>query len=761
MFGKKFSSNIRRRKRMMISTIILLVVFLGIGYAAFTTDLSIGGTLNVSKYDHTLYGVLEKAAKKGVYAKEYTGEHQDSMAGVGTEKIYHWYAPSSYANGDALATEIIDKNNVIFADHCWQMIRTTDTGGVKIIYKGEPEDGKCLNTRGNHVGYASRTTQYMSTAYYYGTSYTYDKANNVFSLDGTITTGTIQPGQYTCKKTTSTGTCATLYLVDTLSSDTTYYVLPLSGNSNYSQFGTLQFNHDYNSPAYVGYMYNTIYSENSEYQRYYIQEGNVTINSNWYYSDVIDYTVSNQYTLINPQLISSLDDYSELVGRYVINTGNTSATTVLYVISANGDSIIYRKLIGGDLNITMQVGDSYTDNGNGTYTINSPTEVAYTNWSSVYSSNSNKYVCDGATATCSNLKHIVSSGRELYNYWGTENKYKYSESISYNDGIYTLTGDIKEVWDVAVEEEQSILSTHHYTCFSTGTTCSTVNYITYYSYPSLYYFKLTDGVNISTALNNMVSSDNVNQLNSSAKTGIDAWYKKHMINYTSQLEDVIYCNDRSITDLGSWNPNGGKIKKALQFKNYNSNFDLSCTNMTDKFSLTNAKAQLTYPVGLLTYPEAGLLGNLIISCSDVSYWLMSPTYFGYIYASERHAYRAPYYNYNYVNNSTGVRPAISLKPGTEYVSGTGSMADPYVVEVPMGTLTINYSSETGATLHEPYVETMPVGTSYSIPSPTIPGYITPQTLVTGTMSKHGRTTTVTYVEDSDIPPGSVGPGTDA
>ena len=261
MFSKKFSSNIRKRKRMITAMVILLVVCLGIGYSAFTTDLSIGGTLNVSKYDHTLYGVLEKAATKGIYAKEYTGEHQDSMAGVGTEKIYHWYAPSSYANGDALATEIIDKNNVIFADHCWQMIRTTDTGGVKMLYNGEAENNQCLNTRGNHVGYNSTTTSSLSTTYYYGTSYTYDKTNNVFSLDGTITTGTIQPGQYTCKKTTSTGTCATLYLVDTLSSGTTYYVLPLNENSNYSQFGTLQFNHDYNSPAYVGYMYNTIYSE--------------------------------------------------------------------------------------------------------------------------------------------------------------------------------------------------------------------------------------------------------------------------------------------------------------------------------------------------------------------------------------------------------------------------------------------------------------------------------------------------------------------
>ena len=28
----------------------------------------------------------------------------------------------------------------------------------------------------------------------------------------------------------------------------------------------------------------------------------------------------------------------------------------------------------------------------------------------------------------------------------------------------------------------------------------------------------------------------------------------------------------------------------------------------------------------------------------------------------------------------GVRPVISLKPGTEYISGTGSKDNPYIVE---------------------------------------------------------------------------------
>ncbi len=34
-------------------------------------------------------------------------------------------------------------NNIIFNNMCWKIIRTTETGGVKIIYNGTPTDGKC------------------------------------------------------------------------------------------------------------------------------------------------------------------------------------------------------------------------------------------------------------------------------------------------------------------------------------------------------------------------------------------------------------------------------------------------------------------------------------------------------------------------------------------------------------------------------------------------------------------------------------------
>ncbi len=769
MFGKKFSSNIRRRKRMMISTIILLVVCLGIGYSAFTTDLSIGGTLNVKKYDHTLYGVLEKAAKKGIYAKEYTGEHQDSMAGVGTKEIYHWYG-SSNDNG----TAITDMNNVIFADHCWQMIRTTDTGGVKMIYNGEPENNQCLSTRGKHVGYSVRKTQSLSTTYYYGTSYTYDKTNNVFSLDGTITTGTIQTGQYTCKQTTSAGTCATLYLVDTLSSGTTYYVLLLDGNSNYSQFGKLQFNQSYNSPAYVGYMYNAIYpSHDIEHSTETMLSYATSLSTTYYYADSYDYNVTNanKYTLTNPYQVTSTNDYTSLVGKYTFksNSSTYSSTSIYYIAGVNRSAgMMYTITLtsGNNLayyNDTYTYGDSYIDNGNGTYTItnldeSNPTTIYKSDYYSHYDNMKNKYICKNATNnTCNVVWHAYSSVISYAGIYYVEStsEYKYAKEFSYNSGTgnYTLSNDNVTFWDRVDNNNTANLNNHHYTCWNTTGECSTISYIYNNSSGQLFYIDITGGKNIETVINEMLNNDNINQNNSTMKTGIDAWYKRYMTEYTSQLEDTIFCNDRSIIELNGWNPDGGSLTSYLQFKNvsYNPNSGLSCTNITDKFSVANTKAQLTYPVGLLTSPDLHLLTNNNIRKTGQEYWLASPGNFsgyangGYVYTS------GDIYNRNNVNNTAGVRPAISLKPGTEYVSGTGSMADPYVVEVPMGTLTINYRSDTGTVLHEPLVVTLPIGASYSYKNPVISGYQATESSATGTLSATSKTHVVRYVDSSGPP----------
>ena len=41
------------------------------------------------------------------------------------------------------------KNNLLYANLCWKIVRTTETGGVRIVYNGKPVSGKCTNTTGD------------------------------------------------------------------------------------------------------------------------------------------------------------------------------------------------------------------------------------------------------------------------------------------------------------------------------------------------------------------------------------------------------------------------------------------------------------------------------------------------------------------------------------------------------------------------------------------------------------------------------------
>ena len=79
--------------------------------------------------------------------------------------------PVYYFRGDA------DKinNNIIFNNMCWKIIRTTETGGIKIIYNGTPIDGKCETQTGDttQIGTSAFNTNNNDSAYVgymYGTA---------------------------------------------------------------------------------------------------------------------------------------------------------------------------------------------------------------------------------------------------------------------------------------------------------------------------------------------------------------------------------------------------------------------------------------------------------------------------------------------------------------------------------------------------------------------------------------------------------------
>ena len=679
----------KRKSFIIVNSFLALFLVLGIGYSSLSSILNIFGEVTVSKYDSTLYGVLEKNAKTGVYAKEYTGEHHDSFTEDPNRKIYHWYA-----SNDTNGTAIQDKNNVIFANHCWQMIRTTDTGGVKMIYNGEVEDGKCLNTRGTHVGYLVYNDRYMRPTYYYGTSYTYDKENNKFTLAGNITTGQIKTGEYTCMATSEPSTCTTIFYVDKLTNGSNYSVLALNNNSNYSNFGTVHFNLSSDSLSYVGYMYNIVYQNHAKAMTNTekILSSSKLETSYWYANDAVwGNPTADNYNLVNPYQITSTSGYPNLVGEYTFgNTTQTYTNTTVQYISAVDDENMYCIELTdtgnhtlAEFNYTYTYGGSYTDNGDGTYTINNPTTINRIDWYTSYSNvGSGKYVCKNAiNNTCSELWYTTSTSNTSMDYIEVANNYKYAKGFTWDGSKYILDNDTQvSFWNANNSSNISSLNNAHYTCWNNSGECTTLSYIYQVYNSKFYYIDLTNGKSAEDAKNEMLYDDNVNTNNSRIKTGVEAWFEKYMLDYSDYLEDTIFCNDRSQKNSGTngWNPNGGNVNSYLDF--YRTS-DLICINNNDKFSTLNNKAKLKYKVGLMSASEMNLLGDSSVRKTATAYYLGSPSHY---YIDNVSVFRV--YNSGAINRDSltwyghGMRPAISLKPGTTYSSGDGSMANPYIVD---------------------------------------------------------------------------------
>ena len=262
--------------------------------------------------------------------------------------------------------------------------------------------------------------------------------------------------------------------------------------------------------------------------------------------------------------------------------------------------------------------------------------------------------------------------------------YYYGSDVTWNGTTYTLSN----AESGTIADMYSKLSTKHYTCLSTSTSCSTVYYIYYMMNATnyAYYMKLTNGKKIEDALDEMLNN---NTTNSNIKTVIDNWYSTNMTNATDYLENAIYCNNRNISNLGGWNPSSGGIKSYLYFNDY-SNARLTCQDKEDQFTLKvdsggtvgYGNNALDYPVGLLTSKEA----NFAFGGSSTNYlnngdyyWLLSPGYFYYNAARVR-TVRDGSLGYNDVDSAYGARPAVSLSIKVKLSGeGNGTVESPYFV----------------------------------------------------------------------------------
>ena len=153
--------------------------------------------------NNTLFYKIKSSANKYTRIDFSKQSSTDGTKGIYTTTNTENNVPVYYYRG------AVDNNHVLFANFCWRIVRTTETGGVKLIYDGKPSNGQCNNTGADTtIGNIQFNTSSNSPAY---VGYMYNTAHTVSNKDITTLSGNIvfgndatydaSTGKYTLKDT--------------------------------------------------------------------------------------------------------------------------------------------------------------------------------------------------------------------------------------------------------------------------------------------------------------------------------------------------------------------------------------------------------------------------------------------------------------------------------------------------------------------------------------------------------------------------------
>lgn len=366
------------------------------------------------------------------------------------------------------------------------------------------------------------------------------------------------------------------------------------------------------------------------------------------------------------------DRFTKYEGLVTDEVGKTvEASNVYFATSQTNNNVIFGNFCWQIYRTTEQGGAKLIYNGvvvNGTC----PTRSSYTErtiGSSKYSSVNNSIAYVGYMYN----KVYVKNNNSYYN------NNQYGTNVTYEDGMYTLVNP-SNIRD----------NNHRFTCIESDDplTCEKV----------VYYYRYSDNITLENgntpldALNEMFFADDVNTNDSTIKTYIDNWYEENLLDYTEYLDDNVYCNDRTIIDMDTngWNPEGD-TSIYLHFRNYNREQELDCQNITDQFSTANEKAQLKYPIALITEPERYQSGGRLVGIGQW-YWTMSPIYYrwdsvpfvSYVMGQDGYFGDGYFYSGDNVSSNytdlTNVRPVIGLYKYDKIIAGDGSYNNPFVID---------------------------------------------------------------------------------
>ena len=197
------------------------------------------------------------------------------------------------------------------------------------------------------------------------------------------------------------------------------------------------------------------------------------------------------------------------------------------------------------------------------------------------------------------------------------------------------------------------------------------------------------------------ASAHANTNNSTILTNLETWYNNNLKTYESVIDDNVWCNDKTNVTNTGYNPwEYGGNATGLGFgtnKTYygapqrlvNTRGNAGGTGPSLKCN--GELSKINSKVGLITadelvyagcaYREYNITTYLQENATDTKWWSLSPFSFNGINANVWYfGGRYAYFTEDYVNNTYGVRPSISLISSAKISRGTGTSEDPYVVE---------------------------------------------------------------------------------
>lgn len=469
-------------------------------------------------------------------SKEFTSTNNATPQGA-SESIYNYYQVG---------------RDVLFGGYCWKMVDTTSNSGTVLLYNGEPDASfRCGDNRLSHNGSSGKTSINLDDEYYYASGYDYDSSLKKYTLKGDLVksnwnqaTSSDLIGKYTCKSNLAIKTCDEMYYISGYNSESSAYVIKYGTDTRYNEIGVSEFNSSDDSIAYTKYVYG------DQYKSQYINTlttRNILLKNeysgDYYYGNSISFA-DDKYIISDLNLISSLEDKNNLIGKYTYFSSDNSFSDdeVYYIAGVDDDYIYYLQLYDGeekeDIEKSYYFSKTYSTVNN-VYNLNNPIEIKNTEWFTNALSIDNPfvdkyYVCENS-ATCNSYLSVAFTNNNQLGYF---EDILYSDSVVYDDqaGTYTLVSPQKYQFQYMDFQGSSngIVESNKYTCAGNTNSCQNVYYVKNLYADHGEAITLTDGVNYATAEENM----NTPKYDSDIKKVIDAWYKNNLIDYSDYLMDA-------------------------------------------------------------------------------------------------------------------------------------------------------------------------------------------------------------------------------